>query len=323
MAVKRKETKEKAKQLVNYSFKRALTRSFKKYWQLYLLLIPVIAYYILFKYMPMLGIQIAFKKYNMRDGIWGSPWIGFKHFIKFFKSYNFKTTLINTARISFSALIFGFPASVLIAILINELRHNWSKKLVQTLTYAPHFLSVVVVVGLMTTMLSPSTGIINQLLVRFGILNEPYYFTMHEGSFTPMYVLSGIWQNGGWGAIIYISALSGIDQEQYEAARVDGASRFQQLRYITIPGLVPTIITMLIINSGHILSVGYEKVFLMQNNANLMVSEVISTYVYRQGIESGNYSYSAAVGLFNSAINFAMLVIVNKICKSTTENSLW
>ena len=298
-------------------------KSIRKYWQLYLLLVPVVAYYVIFKYIPILGLQIAFKDFSLKAGIWGSEWTGFDHFIKFFKSYNFATTMKNTIIISFFSLLFTFPASIIVALLVNELRSNWSKKLVQTLTYAPHFLSTVVVIGLTTTMLSPSTGIINKLLLKFGILEEAYYFTMKPGWFVPLYILTAIWQNAGWGAIIYISALSAIDQEQYEAARVDGASRWQQLIYVTIPGIIPTVITMLILESGKILNVGYEKVFLMQKSSNLLVSEVISTYVYRMGIVSGNYDYATAVGLFNSVINFAMLIIVNRICKKNTETSLW
>lgn len=297
--------------------------SFKKYWQLYLLLLPVIANYVIFHYIPMAGIQIAFKDFSLRQGIWDSPWVGFEHFVKFFHTYNFWTILWNTLALSLLGLVFSFPLSVILALLLNEIRQQKLNNALQTVFFIPHFISVVVVVGMMTAFLSPSTGIVNTLLIKLGIIDEGIYFTRLAGYFRPMYIISGLWQNTGWGTVIYMSALTAIDQELYEAARVDGASRLQQVTHITIPCLVPTIVVQLILKCGHIMSVGYEKVLLMQTSTNLPVSQIISTYVYNRGIENLQYDFATAVGLFNSVINLILLCLVNWIAKKKSEVSLW
>lgn len=298
-------------------------KSWMKYWQLYLLLIPVVVYYFVFKYYPMLGAQIAFKNFKFSKGIWGSAWVGFKHFDRFFSSYNCANIITNTLWLSFFSLVFCFPMPIVLALIINELQGKRAKKAVQTITYAPHFISTVVVVGMMIAMLSPSTGIINQLLIRLGIISEGLYFMASPKYFRLMYILSAIWKDCGWNAIIFISALSAIDSALYEAARVDGASRWKQLWHITLPGILPTIVIMLILESGKVMNIGFEKVFAMQTDLNLTVSEVISTYTYKMGLVDLKYDYATAIGLFNSVINFALLLLVNFISKRLTETSLW
>ena len=301
------------------TWRRALTR----YWQMYLLLIPVIIYFLLFAYKPMLGIQIAFNNYKLRAGIWDSPWVGLKHFISFFNSYQSRRVITNTLWISFLSLLFCFPFPIFLALVFNELKTDRTKRLVRTVTYAPHFISTVVVVGMMVSMCSMETGIINKMLVGMGLTKEPLYLMGSGKYFRTMYILSDIWKDSGWNAIIFISALSAIDNVLYEAARVDGASRWQQLIYITIPSIVPTIVIMLILRCGSLMSVGRDKVFAMQTDLNLNVAEVISTYVYKQGIVDMQYDYATAVDLFNSAINILMLSIVNAISRRVSATSLW
>ena len=298
-------------------------KAISRYWQMYLLLIPVIIYFILFAYKPMLGIQIAFKNYKLRAGIWNSPWVGFKHFISFFDSYQSGRVISNTLWISFLSLLFCFPFPIILALVFNELKTDRAKRFVRTITYAPHFISTVVVVGMMVSMCSMETGIINKMLVGMGVTKEPLYLMGSGKYFRIMYILSDIWKDSGWNAIIFISALSAIDNVLYEAARVDGASRWQQLIHITIPSIVPTIVIMLILRCGSLMSVGRDKVFAMQTDLNLNVAEVISTYVYKQGIVDMKYDYATAVDLFNSAINILMLTIVNGVSKRVSETSLW
>ena len=298
-------------------------KAISRYWQMYLLLIPVIIYFILFAYKPMLGIQIAFKNYKLRAGIWNSPWVGFKHFISFFDSYQSGRVISNTLWISFLSLLFCFPFPIILALVFNELKTDRAKRFVRTITYAPHFISTVVVVGMMVSMCSMETGIINKMLVGMGLTKEPLYLMGSGKYFRLMYILSDIWKDSGWNAIIFISALSAIDNVLYEASRVDGASRWQQLIHITIPSIVPTIVIMLILRCGSLMSVGRDKVFAMQTDLNLNVAEVISTYVYKQGIVDMKYDYATAVDLFNSAINILMLTIVNGVSKRVSETSLW
>ena len=305
------------------SWRTAWYKSFTKYWQLYLLLIPVIAYYVIFKYKPMLGVQIAFRDYKLRRGMWGSEWVGFKHFQRFFSSYWSGVVIRNTLIIGFLSLIFCFPFSICLALIFNELRSQRFKKTMQTITYAPHFVSTIVVVGMMTAMCSPSTGIVNKLLLRLGLVEEPLYFMGSSRYFRFMYIYSALWKDGGWNAIIFISALAAIDPSLYEAATVDGASRLQQLLHVTLPSILPTIVIMLILESGKVLNVGYEKAYAMQNDLNMSVSEVISTYSYKQGLEELQYDYATAIGLFNSVISFAMLITVNAISKRASETSLF
>lgn len=298
-----------------------LVKSLRKNWDLYLLIVPVIAYYIIFHYIPMYGVQIAFKDFIASQGITGSPWVGLKHFERFFDSYYFWRLIKNTLGIGLYELAVGFPIPILLALMINEVRSERFKKTVQTVTYAPHFLSVVVLVGMLMMFLSPQHGIVNLIIQLFG--GEPVSFMTEPGWFKTLYVFSGVWQQMGWSSIIYLAALSGIDPQLHEAAKVDGASRLHRIWHINIPGITPTIVILLILNIGSILGVGFEKVFLMQNSLNMESSDVISTYVYRSGIVGAQYSFSAAVGLFNAVINFGMLVIVNFIARKVGQTSLW
>ena len=269
----------------------------------------------------MYGIQIAFKDFIATKGIWGSPWIGFEHFERFFNGFNFWRLIWNTFTIGLYSLAVGFPIPIILALLLNEVRSEKFRRFVQTITYAPHFLSVVVIVGMMMIFLSPRYGIINQLITLFG--GDPINFLAEPSWFKTLYVFSDVWQTMGWSSIIYLAALAGIDSQQHEAARVDGATRLQRIWHINIPGIMPTIIILLILNIGSVMSVGFEKVFLMQNNLNMESSDIIATYVYRMGIQNAEYSFSAAVGLFNSVINFVLLVSVNYISRRVSETSLW
>lgn len=287
---------------------------------IYLLLIPVVLYYILFHYVPMYGSIIAFQNFKPQRGIMGSEFVGFTHFINFFSSPFFGTILWNTFRISFCSIVFGFPAPIILALLLNELKHERFAKLVQNITYLPHFISLVVICGLIKDF-TMDTGVVNYFLSLLGfepksLLNYPQYFT-------PVYVISGIWQEIGWGSIIYLAALSGLDPSLYEAATIDGASRFKQTLHVTLPGIMPTIIIMLILKVGSILSVGYEKIILLYNDSTMSSAEVISTYVYKKGLTELSWSFSAAVGLFNSVINFLFLTAANTISKKTTDYGLW
>ncbi len=302
---------------------RAWKRSLRKYWQLYLLLIPVVAYYVLFKYSPMVGAQIAFRNFKFSKGIWGSKWIGLEHFERFFSSSQSWTLISNTLTLSVMSLLICFPLPIMLALIVNELKCARTKKLLQTITYAPHFVSTIVVVGMLMSMCSPSTGIINTLIVRLGLAEEGLYLMGSARYFRPMYIISAVWKDTGWNAIIFISALSAIDPTMYEAARVDGASRFKQLLHVTLPGILPTIIIMLILESGKVMSIGFEKVYAMQTDLNVSVSEVISTYTYKIGLERFEYDYATAIGLFNSVINFLMLLIVNGVSRRVSETSLW
>ena len=302
---------------------RSWKKSLSNYWQLYLLLIPVVANFVIFHYIPMSGIQIAFKDFTLRDGIWGSEWVGFEHFERFFGAYNFWEILSNTLILSVISLAFSFPLSIALALVLNEIRVKRLNSTLQTIFFAPHFVSTVVVVGMMQAFLSPNNGIVNVLLEKMGLIEEGIYFTRLQEWFRPMYVISGLWQNMGWNAAIYISALSAIDVALYEAADIDGASRWQQLWRITLPSIWPTIVIQLILKVGHIMSVGYEKVLLMQQTTNLGVSQIISTFVYEKGIQAQQYDYATAIGLFNSVINLIVLLVVNRIAKKRSEVSLF
>ena len=302
-------------------WKRGFRREMNRYWDLYLLLVPVVLYFIIFKFWPMYGVQIAFKDFSPSKGIFDSPWVGFKHFLRFFNSFNFWDILRNTITISFYQLIAGFPIPILLALVLNEMRNAKFKKLLQTVTYAPHFLSTVVLVGMLTAFLNPSTGLVNRVIEMLG--GEEINFMAEESWFSSLYVWSGVWQNAGWGTIIYMASLSSIDVQLYEAATIDGASRFKKLLHVTLPSIVPTAVTMLILDCGRIMNIGFEKAFLMQNDLNINRSEVISTYVYQVGITQAQYSYSTAVDLFNAVINVILLLVVNKISKKLTQTSLW
>lgn len=287
----------------------------------YLMALPVILYYLIFQYGPMYGTIIAFKQYDIVKGVWGSPWVGFKYFIEFFESFYFERTLRNTLLISLYELLWGFPAPIILALLLNELRHNKFKRVVQTITYLPHFVSTVVICGMIFDFVSRN-GFITEIFVFLGgertnLLSQPQYFRT-------IFISSGIWQGVGWGTIIYLSALSGIDMEQYEAAMIDGAGRLKQLIHITLPGLMPTIVILLILRIGQVMSVGFEKIILLYNPNTYETADVISSYVYRKGLgEAFQFSFTAAVGLFQSVINFTLVISANWISRKVNETSLW
>ncbi|MFD0710524.1 ABC transporter permease [Paenibacillus sp. GCM10027626] len=290
-------------------------------WELYLFIAPAFFYYLIFHYGPMYGVQIAFKNFIPVKGILGSPWAGFDHFERFFNSYYFWDLLWNTLSISLYELAIGFPLPIILALAFNEVKDGFFKRTVQTVTYAPHFISVVVMAGMIITFLSPSSGIVIHLLTALGI-NAPDFLT-DPAWFKTMYVLSGVWQGTGWGTIIYLAALSSVDPQLHEAAVMDGANRFRRIWHINIPTIVPTITILLILNMGSILGVGFEKILLLQNPLNMGSSDVISTFVYRAGLVDAQYSFSTAVGLFNSVVNAVLLVVVNRIARRTSETSLW
>ena len=291
---------------------------------LYAMLALPVAYFLIFHYQPMYGVIIAFKNFNFRGGILGSPWadnFGFYHFIRFFSSNTSFRLINNTFQISFWSLVWGFPAPIILALLLHECRLPRFKKTVQTVTYLPHFISIVAIVGILHLLLSPRDGSINHMLALLGL--QRVYFMADSSWFRPVYVLSGIWQSVGFGAIIYLAALSRANPEIYEAATVDGASRLQRIRHVSVPSLASVAIILLILQTGSILSVGFEKVFLMQNDLNIRVSDVIQTYVYRVGLLGGERSYATAVGLFQSVVGLILLIIVNKVSSRVTETSLW
>lgn len=298
--------------------KNTLKKMAKK-WQLYVLLAPAVIYFLVFKYYPMYGVQIAFKNYRAMDGILGSEWVGFEHFARFFNSYFFWDLIWNTLSIGLYTLLF-FPIPIIVALSFNELKDGKFKKMAQTITYAPHFISMVVLVGMVITFLDPISGVINHFIQFLGF--EPIAFMTDPKWFKTVYVLSGVWQSFGWSAIIYLAALSGIDPQLHEAAKVDGATRWQRIWHVNIPGIMPTIIITLILNMGSIFSTSFEKILLMQNPLNLEASNVIATYVYDIGLLNGQYSYSTAVGLFNSVVNCILLLVFNRLARRT-GTSLW
>ena len=281
-------------------------------WQLYALCLPALVFLAIFNYAPMYGVQIAFRDYTFAKGITGSDWVGLEYFVRFITAHNFETLVWNTLSLNLYGLLV-FPAPILLALMLNILPHPRFKKLVQTATYAPHFISVIV--------LSPVSGIVNVAIVALG--GERINFMAEPSMFRHIYVWSDVWQNTGWGAIVYLAALSGISPELYEAARVDGANRHHIIRYIELPGILPTIIIMLLLKLGSIMNVGFQKAFMLQTTANSTTSEIIATYVYKIGRTRAQYSFSAAIGLFNTAINIALLCFSNGVSKRLTETSLW
>lgn len=296
----------------------------QKMWRsryLYLLLLPTLIWYIAFMYAPLYGAQIAFRDFMPALGITGGKWVGFKYFNQFFHSEYFGRLIKNTLGISVYSIVVGFPIPVILALLMNEVRNKYFQKSVQTIVYMPHFISAVVVVSLLNAMLSPSNGLFNQIIQMFG--GEAIHFMAEPKYFKTVYVLSDIWQSAGYGSIVYLAALTSIDPSLYEAATVDGASKWKKLVHITLPCILPTIMTMLILRMGSIFTVGYEKIMLMYNPATYETADVISTYVYRRAFEGGEYSFSAAIGLFNSIINFIVIIVFNKISKRVSEVSLW
>jgi len=287
---------------------------------IYLMVLPALVHYIIFHYFPVYGVVIAFKDFKASQGILGSPWVGFIHFNSFFNSYYFWRLIVNTLLLNVYQLIFVFPAPIILALLLNELHSLRFKKFVQTVGYLPHFISIVVVVGFIFDFFSRG-GLINNILSVLGI--EPVSFLLEPKWFRPLYIGSDIWQGVGWGSIIYLAAIAGIDQEKYEAAIIDGASRFQRVRYITIPSISSTIVILLIFKIGGFLSIGFEKVFLMYNPSTYETADVLSTFVYRRGLEGAQYSYAAAVGLFNSVIGVILITISNYLARRYSETSLW
>lgn len=293
----------------------------KKHWQLYVILLAPITYIVVFQYVPMYGITLAFKDFSPSRGILGSPWIGIKYFTSFFNSPSFGTILLNTLFINIYSLAAGFPFPILLALAINEVKNRFFKKTVQMVTYAPFFISTVIMVALVMQWLDPRFGLVNIILEALGLKSRNFMGVPEY--FRSIYVWSGVWQFTGFNSIIYIAALSGISQELYEAARIDGASKLQRIMNIDIPGILPTIVILLILNTGQIMNVGFEKIFAMQNPLNISVSEVISTYVYKVGLINMNYSFSTAVGLFNSVINLVLILFVNQIAKRFGGTSLF
>lgn len=302
------------------SFSIRVKKDWKRNRSLYLMVLPVILFYILFHYKPMYGALIAFQDYNPRLGFSGSEWVGFDQFNRFFTSPYFGRLVKNTLLLSVYGILFGFPAPIILALLLNELRAKRFKKTVQTITYLPHFISLVVVTGIIKDF-TQSTGLINDIIVMFG--GERSSLIQNPALYRTIYIVSDIWQGIGWGSIIYLSALSGVDQQLYEAASIDGAGRWKQLIHVTLPGIAPTIVIMLIMRMGQLLGTGYEKTILLYNEATYETADVIASYIYRVGILERNWSYSTAIGLFNSVINLALLIVTNKISKRVSETSLW
>ncbi|MCL2834465.1 MAG: ABC transporter permease subunit [Treponema sp.] len=289
--------------------------------ELYLFfLLPAVVVTFIFIYIPMWGAQIAFRDYLPTKGIWGSAWVGLRHFTRFVNSYQFFNLLKNTLGISIYQLLAGFPLPIILALTLNQLKNGFFKRFTQTVTYAPHFISVVVLVGLLQIFLNPRNGLVNVMFMAMG--KDPVYFIGIEKYFWHLYIITGIWQSTGWGAILYLAALSGIDPELYEAAKIDGTSRLQRILYIDIPGILPTVVILFILNTGRLMNVGFEKTFLMQNPLNLGASEVISTYVYKVGLLQAQFGFASAVGLFNGVVNLILLFLVDRIAKRLGSGGL-
>lgn len=302
-----------------------IRKKYGNWWQLYLFLIIPLAYIIIFKYIPMAGVQLAFRKYKIADGIWGSKWVGLKNFQKFFNSYQFTTVVGNTLKLSAYSIFVGFPFPIIFALMLNTVENMHMKKTVQTITYMPHFISTVVLVGMILQIFNPNYGLYGRLMQTLTGQNPQDLMATGSG-FTNIYIWSGVWQNFGWDSIMYLAALTAVSAEQHEAAQIDGATRFQRVLHVDFPAILPTITIMLIMRMGSVMSIGFEKVYLMQNDLNVSASEVISTYEYKRGLASaGNtdFSLSTAIGLFNSTINLVMMVIVNAICGKLSDTSLW
>ena len=312
----------KKKQGVPAAVKKQSFKAYMKgHYDLYLLLLPAILYTAVFLYIPMYGVLMAFQDYSPVKCIIGSNFVGLKHFKKFFSTYMAKQIISNTVILSGYSLLASFPFPVILALMLNYCVNRRFGKIVQTVTYMPYFISVMVLVGMMNIFFSTNYGVVNTVLQALGI--EPFSFMSSEKSFRHMYVWSGIWQGMGYSSVIYFAALSGIDPTLYEAAELDGASKLQRIRYIDLPSIMPTVIIMLIMSAGNLMSIGFEKAYLMQNDRNSGVSEIIATYVYKVGLIDARYSFSAAINLFNSAINFVILIVINKISRKLSDTSLW
>lgn len=290
-------------------------------WQVYVMLLPALIYIILFAYKPMYGVLIAFKTYKMKLGIMKSPWCGLDNFYRLFNSYWFPITIRNTLTLSVLSLVLGFPLPIILALMLNELKSEGIRRTIQTVSYAPHFISTVVLCSMVTLFLSPSSGAINKFIEFFG--GKPVSFMASAPMFKWIYVISGIWQGVGWSSIIFTAALAGVDRSLLEAADIDGATRIQKIWYVNVPVLIPTIVIMLILQCGSLLSVGYEKVYLLQNDFNMTAAEVISTYTYKVGLEQADFAFSTAVGVLNSVVNSIILIVVNAISRRVSETALW
>ena len=302
------------------SVHRERIRKACKSWRLYTMILPAVITVFIFHYIPIYGVQIAFKDFRNALGIWGSPWVGFMYFNKFLSYPMFWAIIRNTITISLYSIA-TFPCSVIFALMLNELENGVFKRTVQMVTYAPHFVSTVVVASMIILFLNRESGVINNVIALLG--GERKDFMGMPGAFSTIYVWSGVWQNLGWGTIIYIAALSSISPEIIEAAKIDGASRMQIVVRINLPSIFPTVITMLILSTGHVLSVGFEKTYLLQNSLNISASRVISTYVYEVGLINTQYSYSSAIGLFNNVVNILFIMIVNTVSRRLTQVGLW
>lgn len=300
----------------------SIKKYFRRNWQLWVMLFPAMLYILIFCYVPMYGIQLAFREYDFSKGLTGGAFAGFKYFKQYFESPMFFTTLKNTFVISFASILVGFPIPIILAMVVNQIRNKKWKRTVQTTVYIPYFISVVVLVSMLRIMLADDTGVISNFLKAIHLVGKDVNLLGSESTFMPVYVLSGVWQTMGWNSIIFIAALSSVDTQLYDACRIDGANRWQTMIHIDLPAIMPTIIIMLIMNMGNILNVGFDKVFLMQNSLNLGASQVISTYVYTVGIKSSQFSFGAAVGLFNTLINFVFLMATNAIAKRSTGTGL-
>jgi len=301
--------------------KKSRLKQIRNSWQLYVFASLAFIVVFIFAYIPMYGAIIAFKQFRPALGIWGSPWVGFQHFTNFFNSRDFLMLMRNTLNLNIYSLIAAFPMPIILALMLNEAKDGFFKKFTQTVTYAPHFISVVVMAGMTISFLSPSMGIINHIIAFFGF--ERINFLGQADMFSSIYVWSGIWQSTGWGSIIYLAALAGVDPTLHEAAIMDGASRMKRVWHINLPAIKPTIIILLIMNVGALFSTGFERNFLLQTPLNMYRADVIATYVYRVGLLGGQFSFAAAIGLFNSALNAVLLVVVNAIAKKSTEVGLW
>ena len=299
---------------------RKIADDYKKNKAYYLMFLPVFAFFILFRYLPMLGITVAFQDYQPRGGIWNSPWVGFKHFEDFLTGYYFWRVFRNTILINLYSLIFVFPSSIILALVINEVRNRHFKRVAQTVSYLPHFISTIVFCGMIVEFVSQD-GVVNYFLSLFGFL--PQNLLTRPELFRTIYIISDIWKSAGWGSILYLAALSGIDTQLYESASIDGASRLRQLFSITLPGIAPTIVIMLIIKIGSMMTTDFERIILLYNELTYETADVISSFVYRKGILERNYSFSAAVDFFNSAINFSLVIFSNWISRKVNDTSLW
>jgi putative aldouronate transport system permease protein len=303
-----------------HGFKRRFSRAFARDKYLYLMFLLPFLFYAIFHYAPIYGITIAFKDFRIKQGILGSDWVGFKYIQQFLQDEYFWMVFRNTLVINIYNLLWSFPVPIILALMLNEMKNQKFKSITQTMSYLPHFLSVVVIVGMLTTFLS-SDGLLNQITQRFGM--GTFAFLTEERFFRTIYIASGIWQNAGWGSIIYLASLASVDPELYEAARIDGAGRWKQALYVTLPGIAPTITIMLILETGRIMNVSFQKILLLMNGSNMLVADVISTFVFRRGIADADFSYATGVGLFQSLIALVFVIGCNAISRRVSETSLW